>query len=196
MKCGPFVALALALAASVSAQETGPTLSAETRSILGVGDAGLETDVLAVLGQPEGPKLAEADVDERAALIALKLRCPVCQGVSISDSPSGMAAKMRGQVRDLVAGGYSEEQVVRYFERSYGEFVRLQPPLRGLNILLWILPGLVLLGGAAFVFRMARSPSASPPGSSAPIEIPRTSEVDPDLAKYLERIRRDAGIPS
>jgi cytochrome c-type biogenesis protein CcmH len=106
-----------------------------------------------------------------------------------------MAAKMRGQVRDLVASGYSEDQVLRYFERSYGEFVRLQPPLRGLNVLLWVLPGVLLLGGAAFVLRLARSPSTAREGSSAPSEVPKASEADPDLARYLERIRRDAGTP-
>lgn len=186
-------ALAL-LAAGVPAQEPAPRPSPEVGSIL--GEAGLEADVIAILGQPDGSKPSAETVDGQAALIASKLRCPVCQGVSLVDSPSGMAAKMRSQVRELVANGYSEEQVLRYFERSYGEFVRLQPPLRGLNVLLWILPGVVLLGGAAFVFRLARSPSAASVRSSASTEAPKASEVDPDLAKYLERIRRDAGTRS
>ncbi len=186
-------------AAFLWAQEAGPGLSAEAKSILGgpEGGSGLDANVIAVLGPPEGGTLSESAVNELAADIAAKVRCPVCQGVSIADSPSGMATKMREQVRDLVAKGYSEEQVISYFERSYGEFVRLEPRLRGLNVMLWILPGLVLLGGAWFVFRKANQPrlAAATPGS-APQGAPTPKDVDPELAKYLERIRRDSGTSS
>ena len=183
----------------VRAQEAGQGLSAETKSILGNpgGGSALDADVVAVLGRPEGAKPPDSVVNERSADTAKKLRCPVCQGVSIADSPSGMATKMRGQVRDLVAKGYSEDQVMSYFEHSYGEFVRLEPPLRGLNVMLWILPGAVLLGGAWFVFRKASQPlAAAPAPGSAPEGAPKPAEVDPELAKYLERIRRDSGTSS
>jgi cytochrome c-type biogenesis protein CcmH len=181
------------------AQEASPGLSAETKSILGGPESGsaLDADVIAVLGPPEGKRVPESAVNELAKDIDAKLRCPVCQGVSIADSPSGMATKMREQVRDLVTKGYSEEQIISYFERSYGEFVRLEPPLRGLNVMLWILPGLVLLGGAWFVFRKANQPlaAAATPGP-APQSAPTRKDVDPELAKYLERIRRDSGTSS
>jgi cytochrome c-type biogenesis protein CcmH len=193
------LAALLASPGLLPAQEATPGLSAEARSILGSPDSGsgLDADVIAVLGRPAGGTLSEAAVNELAADVATKLRCPVCQGVSIADSPSSMATKMRGQVRDLVAKGYSEEQVMSYFERSYGEFVRLEPPLRGLNVMLWVLPGLVLLGGAWFVFRKAQAPL---PAAAAPVAAPggaaQPPDLDPELAKYLERIRRDAGSSS
>lgn len=196
------IAALAGLAASPSvltAQDAGQGLSAETRAILGSPDngSGLDADVIAVLGRPAGGPLSEAAVNELAADVATKLRCPVCQGVSIADSPSGMATKMRGQVRDLVAKGYSEEQVMSYFERSYGEFVRLEPPLRGLNVMLWILPGVVLLGGAWFVFRKAREPLPAPATPEAgPADAARPKDLDPELARYLERIRRDSGSSS
>jgi cytochrome c-type biogenesis protein CcmH len=186
-------------ASVVRAQEAGQGLSAETKSILGSPNSsgGLDADVIAVLGRPAGGPLSESAISALAADTAKKLRCPVCQGVSIADSPSGMATKMRGQVRDLVAKGYSEDQVMSYFEHSYGEFVRLEPPLRGLNVMLWILPGVVLLGGAWFVFRKANEPlAAAPAPGAAPDGAPKPAEVDPELAKYLERIRRDSGTSS
>lgn len=190
------MSLVFAVAVSnVGAQEK-PPLGPEVIAILGEPDrpsAGLDPGVVAVLGQPDGSKPDDSTVTARAAEIAAKVRCPVCQGVSIADSPSSMATNMRGQVRDLVARGYSEEQVITYFERSYGEFVRLEPPMRGLNWMLWVLPAVVLMGGAGFVFLKARQPrtvTAATEGAS-----PRT-DVDPALAKYLERIRRDSGTPS
>ena len=41
-------------------------------------------------------------------------------------------------MRELLAAGYDQEQILAYFEHSYGEFVRLQPPLRGVNWLVWL----------------------------------------------------------
>jgi cytochrome c-type biogenesis protein CcmH/NrfF len=66
--------------------------------------------------------------------------------------------------------------------------------MQGLNVLLWVLPGVVLLGGAWFVLHKAREPVAAP--AVNPPDAPPASPagaVDPALAKYLERIRRDAG---
>jgi cytochrome c-type biogenesis protein CcmH len=187
--------------AIVSAQET-QKLSPEVIAILGEPDApenALDADVVAVLGSPAGVVPGSADaVGALVADIGSKLRCPVCQGVAISDSPAGMAVKMRGQVKDLVTKGYNEEQILTYFERSYGEFVRLEPPMRGLNLLVWLLPVVVLLAGAGLVIMKARRPTtvtmAGPATSGGGSD--NAAEVDPALAKYLERIRRDSGTAS
>jgi cytochrome c-type biogenesis protein CcmH len=196
---GPALALLAGLvllghSRGVIAQEK-PQLDPETIAILGdpnASEASLDASLVEVLGRPKSGPPAQSVVAEQAADIFTKLRCPVCQGVSIADSPSGMATNMRGQVRDLVAKGYSEEQVLSYFERSYGEFVRLEPPLRGLNVMLWVLPAVVLVGGGFFVYRKARRPVAT---AQAPSEPARSegATVDPELARYLERIRRDSG---
>lgn len=162
-------------------------------------DAALDPNIVAVLGQPAEAVPSNAQIGPRAAEIAVKLRCPVCQGVSIADSPSSMATNMRSQVRELVSKGYSEEQILGYFERSYGEFVRLEPPAQGLNVMLWILPGVVLVGGGILIFMMARRPAgpataAAPTTAGAPVA--PSAPADPALEKYLEKIRRDSGSAS
>jgi cytochrome c-type biogenesis protein CcmH len=53
----------------------------------------------------------------------------------------------------MLAAGYDQEQILAYFEHSYGEFVRLQPPLRGVNWLVWLGPLLALAAGGFFVTR-------------------------------------------
>ena len=192
----------LALAPNAFAQGAA-TPDPKVAEILGqpeVSGAALDANIVAVLGQPGDGMPSEAQVGSRAADIAMKLRCPVCQGVSIADSPSGMATNMRSQVRELVSKGYSEEQILSYFERSYGEFVRLEPPAQGLNVMLWILPGVVLVGGAVLIFTMARRPvgggaTASTGSGPTPIS-PDVPPVDPALEKYLEKIRRDSGSAS
>ncbi len=193
--------LELAGASPVLAQDR-PRLDPETIAILGEPDPqedALDADVIAVLGQPEGTVPPnDAVVNQQAHAIGAKLRCPVCQGVAISDSPAGMAVKMRGQVRKLVAQGYSEEQVLLYFERSYGEFVRLEPPMQGLNVMLWLLPLVFLLGGGVFVAWKARRPAPAPSlaGEVSAAEGSEKPAVDPALARYLERVRRDSGSSS
>lgn len=109
-------------------------------------------DAVQLLGWPldqareEGP-----DLEDRTEGVSSLLQCPVCQGLSVADSPSSMARNMRDQVRDLVSLGYDQDQVLSYFERSYGEFVRMKPPVRGLNWLVWLAPVLGLLGCGAMV---------------------------------------------
>src|SRR5262245_44378146 len=180
-------------AASSKAQLQGP-LGEDVRAVLGDPNATPEPtpDIPALLGPPAGARLSGSALNALAADVSSKLRCPVCQGVSIADSPSGMATNMREQTRDLLAQGYSPEQVMTYFEKSYGEFVRLEPPMRGLNSVLWFAPLALLLAGAAFVYVRARPApldvAAAPSAAS--------DEGDPELAEYLKRVRRDAGTSS
>jgi cytochrome c-type biogenesis protein CcmH len=153
-------------------------------------------DPSTVVGPPRAGRLAGDALEKRTHEVAALLRCPVCQGLSVADSPSTMATNMRGQVRDLVAAGYDQEQILAYFERSYGEFVRLQPPLRGVNWLVWLAPVLGLLGGGAVVWWALRGPrpgsseTASEPAGDVPG--PDTLPDDPELAPFVLRIRERA----
>ena len=144
--------------------------------------AEISPDAAASLGSPRGRPLAGTELEARTEAVGGLLRCPVCQGLSVSDSPSSMARNMRETVRDLLAGGYDEEQVLLYFERSYGEFVRLKPPLRGANWLVWIGPGLGLLAGLVIV-KKALAPSPS----KRLDELPRPPR-EADLAKVRAEV--------
>jgi cytochrome c-type biogenesis protein CcmH len=123
-----------------------------------------------IVGPPRGQKLSGAALDTRTQEVGALLRCPVCQGLSVADSPAGMAQNMKGQVKDLLAAGYDQEQILDYFERSYGEFVRLEPPLRGVNWLVWLAPiiGLVAgLGVVAWALQRRSAAAAAPAGDGA-----------------------------
>ncbi len=93
-------------------------------------------------GLPPGPPPPASQVDERARLIALRLRCPVCQGLSVADSTSAAAVTFQRRIRELVGMGYTQDQIEDYFVDRYGEFILLDPPARGLNWLLWVAPAL------------------------------------------------------
>ena len=146
---------------------------------------------LQALGAPHGRPLDGAELDAKTEAVGSLVRCPVCQGLSIADSPSPMAVNMKRQTREMLAAGYDEEQILAYFERSYGEFVRLEPPLRGVNWLIWIAPLLLLIGGGTLLARMIRkSHTVASPADDVP-----SRDALPDeerLAANVLRIREMA----
>ncbi len=106
--------------------------------------------------------LTDSAIEARTSAIAATLRCPVCQGESIQDSPSDLAQSMRRVVRDKVRAGESPEQIKAYFASKYGEWILLEPKMTGLNVLLYILPVLLILGGLAFVIMLVRRWTSPP----------------------------------
>lgn len=96
------------------------------------------------------------DPGARAERIGKQLRCPVCRGVPIADSPSKLAVEMMGIVRDKIAEGKSDQEILVYFEERYGEWALLKPKAQGANLLIWILPVLFIVGGAIFIFYQTR----------------------------------------
>jgi cytochrome c-type biogenesis protein CcmH len=141
-------------------------------------------DPRAVVGAPRGQPRSGPALEALTNEVAYVLRCPVCQGLSVGDSPTELARNMKRQVRELLAAGYDREQVLAYFEASYGEFVRLQPPLRGVNWLVWVAPVLGLLAGGFIVRRALGRGRPAPEVAGAPVEA-----EDPSLAPYLLRVR-------
>jgi cytochrome c-type biogenesis protein CcmH len=146
-------------------------------------------DASVFVGAPKGRPLSGAELNERTHKVGGLLRCPVCQGLSVADSPAEMAVNMKGQVRDLLSRGYTEEQILQYFERSYGQFVLLRPKFQGVNVLVWVLPIAALLIGFAVVFAKMKKLSAEPAAvaSNAPAEAQPASD-DPYLAQVRELV--------
>jgi cytochrome c-type biogenesis protein CcmH len=145
-----------------------------------------------VVGPPRGAALSGDALLTRTEEVAGLLRCPVCQGLSVADSPATMAVNMKAQVKDLLAQGYDEEQILAHFESSYGEFVRLEPKLSGVNWLVWLGPLLALaLGGAvvALALRARRAPASTGAENAPALPGPDTLPDDPELARYVRRVR-------
>ncbi|HEX6177290.1 MAG TPA: cytochrome c-type biogenesis protein CcmH [Thermoanaerobaculia bacterium] len=134
-------------------------------------------DASQFVGSPQGQPLSGEVLDRETDRVGGLLRCPVCQGLAVADSPAEMAVNMKGQVRELLSRGYTEEQILRYFEQSYGQFVLLQPKFEGLNALVWLLPLIALIIGAAIVFVKLKKLAAEPPPESRPADDPYLAQV-------------------
>ena len=96
----------------------------------------------------EAPLPPDSIQEAIATELAREIRCPICRGVSIEESPSEFARQMKAVILEKVEAGQSREEIRRYFADRYGEWVLLHPEGRGLLRLLWILPvGALLVGG-------------------------------------------------
>ena len=102
----------------------------------------------------------------RSRRLAAGLRCPVCQGLSVADSPSLTARAIAADIRRRVEAGESDGEIRQAFVDRYGEWVLLEPAGSGLGALVWALPvaALVLAGGGlALAFRRWRRDVPGPP---------------------------------
>jgi cytochrome c-type biogenesis protein CcmH len=114
---------------------------------------------------------AEPPQQDRAERIGSLIRCPVCSGESIADSPAPLARDMMSVVREQIDAGLSDEQIIEGLLASYTDSQRLDPELSATTIALWLLPGMALAGGIVLGLRELRSrpgrsePSTPPTGA-------------------------------
>ena len=90
-------------------------------------------------------------ISEQARAIAGSLRCPVCQDLSVADSPSSVARQMRASIARDLRAGRSPAEIKARFVAGYGEWVLLAPTRRGLNLAAWLAPIVLLLAGIGVV---------------------------------------------
>lgn len=101
-------------------------------------------------------RLDDPELEDRARRIGRGLRCLVCQNESIEDSDASLARDLRTLVREQLAAGASDEDVVRFVHQRYGDFVLLRPPVNFYTALLWATPALALAGGLLAIWRLRR----------------------------------------
>ncbi len=101
--------------------------------------------------------------EARARDLSRELRCMVCQNQSIDDSDAPLARDLRLLVRERIAAGDSDTQVIDFLVARYGEFVLLKPRVNQHTLVLWLLPPLALAGGgmALWLHHRRRQKSAA-----------------------------------
>lgn len=107
---------------------------------------------------------ADSAVEAKVHELSSVLRCPVCQGLSLQDSPSELAGEMRDVIREQLKAGKTPDEVKQYFVQKYGEWILLQPKATGFNLLVYLLPALAVAGGLVLVWRVVRKWTQSAAG--------------------------------
>lgn len=119
------------------------------------------------------PPLADPVLEARAKALQRELRCLVCQGQSIDESNSALAADLRRLIRQQIQSGQSDEDIKNFLVARYGVFVLMKPPVRQDTFFLWFGPGLlVLVGGAVIGVTVLRSRRRLATDQGADLDMP------------------------
>lgn len=126
-----------------------------------------------VAAAPAAPFRTEAPQEAQVREIGARLRCPVCQSENILDSQSGTAREMVVMLREQLAEGRSEPEIVEYFRSRYGDYVLLSPPAAGFGGIIWLVPPLLLAAAGAIWLLLVRRNAMAARGAkqaSAPLD--------------------------
>jgi cytochrome c-type biogenesis protein CcmH len=143
--------------------------------------AGAGSLAIVALRGPAGPSSRS---DELRA-VASGLRCPVCQDLSVADSPSALAREMRSKIAAELRSGRSPAAIRQEFVNAYGEWILMSPPRHGLSLVAWILP--VILLGAGVLLAAVSVARWTGGGTTAPAEGSDAEGLAPADRRLLER---------
>ena len=143
--------------------------------------------------------IRESDItlEQRSHQLSGELMCPVCDGQTIDGSNAQIAVDMRLKVRDLLDEGSTNAEVRDYFVLRYGHEILAAPERSGFNLLAWIIPVLIVIGGIGIALLSIKNMKKS--GLEAQTIGGPTKTVEQeqdDLTHYLAQVDRDLGISS
>ena len=102
--------------------------------------------------------VGEETQTDRVQAIGSRIKCPVCQGESIMESPSETATAMMDIITERVTDGQSDSQIIDYFTERYGDGILLDPRFEARTMLLWLVPAAALVGGGLMIWSRRRKP--------------------------------------
>jgi cytochrome c-type biogenesis protein CcmH len=100
---------------------------------------------------------ADPVLEKRMIGLAENLRCLVCQNESLASSHAELAEDLRREVREQMAQGKSDQEIIDYLVARYGDFVLYKPPVKSYTVLLWFGPfAMLLIGAGVLVFQLRK----------------------------------------
>ena len=136
----------------------------------------LSAVALVAYGSPtSSPSLAV-----RVRDIADAVRCPACQGETVEESQTAIAASIRAIIRQRLVDGQSPAAIEAFLASRYGAQILLSPPSHGVGALAWLAPPLAALSGAVVLVALV-------------VDWRRKGRVLPVRAaeRYVERVRSE-----
>jgi cytochrome c-type biogenesis protein CcmH len=133
----------------------------------------------------------ERDASDVANRVSQEVMSPFCDGLTIHDCPSQQSEELRFEILQMARRGMSEDAIVDELVARYGERIRGVPEPEGAGLLVWILPGVAVVAGAAIAFILARRFSSRPAGApERQTRVPTPEErarLESELAAARER---------
>ena len=106
--------------------------------------------------------LEDPALQARYEEIVEQVRCLKCQNQSIKDSNAFLAGDLRREIRRMLVEGYTNDEIFDFLVQRYGDFALYNPRMSGKTLVLWIVPAVLLLGGAFVLFNIVRRRMALP----------------------------------
>lgn len=132
------------------------------------------------LAKQATPMAKNPQLEVRVMELAAELRCLVCQNQTIADSDAGLAVDLKNQIREMLAEGKTDDEVIDYMVQRYGDFVRFRPPMKATTVLLWFGPLLLFIaGGVLLIVNLRRR------GIRLAVAAPLSEEQNKRLEKLL-----------
>jgi cytochrome c-type biogenesis protein CcmH len=123
--------------------------------------------------------------DDQVNAVAKRLNCPVCENVPLDVCETQACSQWRDLIRQKLAAGEKPEQIINYFQATYGDRVLQEPPRQGFTGLVWILPFVGLVAGVAILAVVLRRMTGQP----APVKLEAAPSESAD--EYRERLERE-----
>lgn len=133
-----------------------------------------------------------AQEDDPAKELQQELWCPICQGVRLDVCEQKVCQQMRDMIDRDLAAGKTKEEIKTDFIEFYGPVVLGEPPREGFNLLAWIVPILLVVGGLLFALFLTRRWSRQSTATHAPAAN-KALPVSPADDDYLARVERELG---
>jgi len=116
------------------------------------------TLVLTVPAFAGGEPLVFTDAEQeiRYQQLTVELRCAVCQNQSLADSDAPLAQDLRQEIYDMMQAGRTDDEIKQFLIDRYGDFVLYMPPVKSNTLVLWLMPAILLVGGALVVLIAVR----------------------------------------
>ncbi len=125
--------------------------------------------------------------DNEVNAIAKQLYCPVCENIPLDVCGTQACIQWRELIRSKIAEGWSEEEIKDYFVLQYGDRVLAEPPRRGLNLLVYLVPPVAFLAGIVILYRGIRSWRDTDKGD----DHRRNDQEEANLDDYIARLEKE-----
>jgi cytochrome c-type biogenesis protein CcmH len=119
--------------------------------------------------------LPTEELQQRYEQLTHQLRCVKCQNNNIADSPAGLAADLRAQVKEQLLAGKSDAEILAYMSDRYGNYILFTPPMESSTAWVWILPGLAVLAGLGIGIRIVRRRATLVASDDSPVDAEESS---------------------
>ncbi len=106
----------------------------------------------------------DAETEVRYQQLTVQLRCLVCQNQNLADSDAPLAQDLRQEIYNMMQAGRTDDEIKQFLIDRYGDFVLYMPPVKSNTLVLWLMPAVLLIGGALVVSIVVRRRKLNPGG--------------------------------